>query len=109
MFEFTSVHLCQKPNTKMDKLGRFGLSTVRSLLRKRPSLFDVSFLMYMLGTVCSQHKHRSQIQHWVLSVICVHDLISFKFDFKYFISSKPGTLIMFSNRCHGFYYFDAEW
>ena len=28
--------------------------------------------MYVLGSVCSQHKHRSQIRHLVLSVIGVH-------------------------------------
>ena len=50
MFDFTSVHLCQKHIIEMGKLGCFGLCFVRSLLRKQPSLFDVRFLMYAVNT-----------------------------------------------------------
>ena len=45
----------------MDKLGHFGLGLFRSLLRKQPRLFDDRFLMFVLGTVCCQHEHQSQI------------------------------------------------
>ena len=29
--------------------------------------------MYVLGTVCGQHKHHIRIQRLVLSVMCVYD------------------------------------
>ena len=41
-----------------------------SLSMKRPSLFDVRFLMHVLGNVYCQHIHRSQIRCWLFSVIC---------------------------------------
>ena len=46
MFDFTFVHLCQKPNTKMDKLGHFGLGLVRSLF------FENDLAYCMLGFRC---------------------------------------------------------
>ena len=39
--------------------------------------WDVRFLMYMLGTVCGQHIHRSWIWRSVLSVIGVHKVLEY--------------------------------
>ena len=40
--------------------------------------WDVRFFMYVLGTVCYQHIHRSQIWRWVLSVMCVQSDLQWK-------------------------------
>ena len=74
-FDFTYLHLCKKPSTKIDKLGYFWVRFFWSPpLGKQPSLFDVRFSMFVLGNVCGQHIHQSRIQRLVLSVICVYDL-----------------------------------
>ena len=52
----------QKPNVEMAKLGHFRLREVVSLFKKRPSLFDVRFSMYLLGTVHCQQIHQRRIR-----------------------------------------------
>ena len=47
MFDFTSVHLCWKPDIEMDKLGHFGLGLVKSLLRK-----NLAYSMWGFQIMC---------------------------------------------------------
>ena len=71
MFDFTSVHLCQKHIIEMGKLGCFGLCFVRSLLRKQPSLFDVRFLMYAVNTYIKVEFDVEYFQWYVSKTIII--------------------------------------
>ena len=62
------------------------------------------FLMYVLGTVCCQHIHRSRIRHLVLSVIGVLDKDSYfhfsaenGFFSRQSCKAKSGTLVEILN------------